>query len=1516
MPGNLNGSLVIVSPTVTTTYTLTGSNGGTCSGTTTIQINVNATPTVVATSTPTNLCSGGSATLTATGATSYIWNPGATISSSVVVTPTVTTTYTVTGVNGACSNTVTLNLIVGTNPTVTATASSNTICAGTSVTLTAGGASTYTWNPGTLTGTTAVVSPTSTTTYTLSGDNGTGCIGTQTVTVNVNSAPSISVTSTPTAVCAGNSATLTASGATSYTWNPGALTGTTAVVSPTATTVYTVTGDNGTCIGTQTISLVVNSIPTLTLSASSNSICAGASSTLTANGAISYTWNPGALTGTTAVVSPTTNITYTVIGDNGTCTGTQTISLVVSTSPTVTATASSNTICAGTSVTLTAGGASTYTWNPGALTGTTAVVSPTSTTTYTVDGDNGSGCIASQTITVNVNSAPSLSVTSTPTAVCAGNSATLTASGATSYTWNPGALTGTTAVVSPTATTVYTVTGDNGTCIGTQTISLVVNSIPTLTLSASSNSICAGASSTLTANGAISYTWNPGALTGTTAVVSPTTNITYTVIGDNGTCTGTQTISLVVSTSPTVTATASSNTICAGTSATLTASGASTYTWNPGTLTGTTTVVTPTSTTTYTVDGDNGSGCIASQTITVNVNSAPSISIVATPTILCSAGSVTLTASGANSYTWSPITATTASAVDNPSVTTTYTVTGSDLASCSSTQTITISVGNPTITIVATPTLLCNGSTANLSASGANSYTWNPGALTGTNVAVSPTTTTTYTVDGDNGSGCISSQTVTITVTNGPTVTATANPTLVCSGSTSTLTASGATTYTWMPMSVSGTTAVVSPTTNTTYTLLGDNGGCVATTTVDVNITPGPASVTASSNGDITCSTATVGLTGNSTTTGVNYSWSGPSSYTSTTQNPTDITVPGDYTLTVTDPLSGCTTTATATVLSYTVIPGLTATSSGSLGCNTSVTITATSTSTNILNYSWSGPSSFTAAVQSPTIGVAGDYTVSVSDLTTGCTSTTTVTVGSNTVVPTFTATITPATCTGTVSNNDGTITLTGFGSSDSYDLTQAATYTGSATYTSATPIPTTGIVTNTLNNPAANTPYTIRVFSANGCFKDTTLILIPTNCSTVTANVLGMTKAVGTPTFVNNNAYNVTYTIVATNASTSDLTNFSIIDNLSNTFPLPTSYGIISTPSITSLNSSLTINPTYDGTTQTDMLIPASSTLTAGRKDTIVFTVQINPNGFFGPFYNSAVGSGTDNGGIVLADSSNTGFAWDPDNDGDPTNNDTATVVTLTPNSQIGIAKSGSLSEVLADQTIDVTYIFTVKNLGNDTIKSVQVLDSLTIPAPALFTIKSGPTASGSLTANSSYNGSSDIALLVANASKLAPGAVETITLVLNVTPNEVKSISNSAIGVGFGADGGIVRDTSQTGSDPDPNANGDATEPGENNPTVLELPDVDLFIPEVFTPDGDGKNDFFVMKGISGKVVKLTVFNRWGNKVYENNAYDNTWNGTPNVSGLIIGSNKLPQGTYYYIVEFEDGETKPINGYVVLQY
>ncbi|MBC7694490.1 MAG: gliding motility-associated C-terminal domain-containing protein [Burkholderiales bacterium] len=94
-------------------------------------------------------------------------------------------------------------------------------------------------------------------------------------------------------------------------------------------------------------------------------------------------------------------------------------------------------------------------------------------------------------------------------------------------------------------------------------------------------------------------------------------------------------------------------------------------------------------------------------------------------------------------------------------------------------------------------------------------------------------------------------------------------------------------------------------------------------------------------------------------------------------------------------------------------------------------------------------------------------------------------------------------------------------------------------------------------------------------------------------------------------------------------------------------------------------------------------------------------------------------------------------------------------------------------------------------------------------------------------------------------------------------------------------------------------------------------LFIPTAFTPDGDPKNETFVILGIENYPNnELKVFNRWGNLVYSKKQYDNSWAGYPNVSGPVLGTDKLPASTYYYILEFNKDGMKPVNNFVVIQY
>ncbi len=260
-------------------------------------------------------------------------------------------------------------------------------------------------------------------------------------------------------------------------------------------------------------------------------------------------------------------------------------------------------------------------------------------TIYTVVGAIGN-CTDTKTVSLSVNPLPIVSASASPTVICAGNSTTLTAIGATTYTWFPGSFTGAAVIVTPPSNTTYTVVGSNGTCTNQAVVSVSVNGTPTLIATANPTSYCAGSggTSTLTGSGALTYTWNPGAITGNTVVVSPTVTTIYTVTGANGSCTNTNTISLTVNPRPTITATANPIGVCAGGSATLAASGGLTYTWSPGSVIGNPVVVTPGATTTYSVRADNIFGCTGGTTLILTVNPSPTVTASASPTVICSGG--------------------------------------------------------------------------------------------------------------------------------------------------------------------------------------------------------------------------------------------------------------------------------------------------------------------------------------------------------------------------------------------------------------------------------------------------------------------------------------------------------------------------------------------------------------------------------------------------------------------------------------------------------------------------------------------------------------------------------------------------------------------------------------------------------------------------------------------------------------------------------------------------------------
>lgn len=450
-----------------------------------------------------------------------------------------------------------------------------------------------------------------------------GCNSTS--VTSVNPSPSLTIAASNTAICNGASATFTASGANSYTWSPAGGTTDVATVSPTTTSTYSVIGQSTLgCSSTATVDLVVNDAPTLNISPSSTVVCSGgpSSATLTANSSsANYTWSPSANTSAVEIVTPTALTVYTVISENMGCVSTATIAIDVNTSPTLTLSATTASMCSGSTATLTAAGATNYTWTPTGDLTATSVVAPSATTIYTVTGET-AGCATTSTLNLDVTTTPTVSAVSSSTSVCTGNSATLTAVSSTpDYSWAPAGGTGDIAIVSPTATTVYTVTSTNGACVSSTTVSLDVLSTPVLTVSPSSSTVCAASSTTLTASGADTYTWSTAGGNAASAVFTPTAMTTYTVEGTNSCGTGSTTATIDVTSPLTINATTSSTMLCAGETATLTASGtATTYTWAPGGQTTAIVAVTPTTSTVYTVSSSNICGVV---TATVNQNVSP-----------------------------------------------------------------------------------------------------------------------------------------------------------------------------------------------------------------------------------------------------------------------------------------------------------------------------------------------------------------------------------------------------------------------------------------------------------------------------------------------------------------------------------------------------------------------------------------------------------------------------------------------------------------------------------------------------------------------------------------------------------------------------------------------------------------------------------------------------------------------------------------------------------------------------
>ncbi|MDQ3109327.1 MAG: gliding motility-associated C-terminal domain-containing protein [Bacteroidota bacterium] len=731
---------------------------------------------------------------------------------------------------------------------LTATATPPSICVGQQSTLNAvingnGGCGTgnpiFTWNPGNLSGQTVIVSPAVTTVYTVTVTGGfVACypVPPVTVTVTVVPPPTAGTASvSPPTVCQGGCVTLTLTGSNgSIQWqsSPNGITWTNIAGATTTPYQYcpvnaamffhaVVSGSPGCGSATSnTVSVGITPVPTLTINPSAPSICIGQSVTLTVSGSSGYTWtgpNSYTATGPSITISPTVTGTYSV-STSGLCPATRTVVVTVNPLPVIVFTPPNPSICSGSSVTIDAGSsANTYTWVP--VTGITYLsasqdsvsAAPLTTTTYNVTSVSPAGCTASSNVTVTVNTIPALILSDTAITVCPNTTDTVSISGANTYTWNT--MTGVTFIqpdgsqveFNPPASATYTVTGTSSAgCVDSATVNVTVaNNI--VVDAGLPDSICPGTSIGLTATGGTNYSWTstPFAMivNGNTATptVTPTVTTIFTVnVSNQFGCTGLDSVTIIVRSLPSASA-GSDTAICVGASTDLTGNGNGNYSWTGSNITNgsatSTPTVAPTGTSDYILTMTDAFGCVNTDTVNVLVHNLPAAGAGADQTI-CGNNCASLLASGGTQYSWLPSanlsSPNTAATQACPAASLTYTVTVTDAFGCVNTDSLDITVA-PALTVVASPNAsICPGNSTPVSAtpgggnSGPYSYAWAPAAglasTTSQNTTATPATTTTYTVTVTDNCGSIAViDSVTVTVFPSPVINATPSVTSGCS---------------------------------------------------------------------------------------------------------------------------------------------------------------------------------------------------------------------------------------------------------------------------------------------------------------------------------------------------------------------------------------------------------------------------------------------------------------------------------------------------------------------------------------------------------------------------------------------------------------------------------------------------------------------------------------------------------------------------------------------------------------
>jgi gliding motility-associated-like protein len=1532
---------------------------GTCEGPrAAIVVTVSTTPLAPTVVSPVIYCLNVSGTaLTATG-TNLQWyttsTGGIPFSSLIPNTSSIgSTTYYVSSSVGTCEGPRTA-LVVTVNPLPVAPVVTSTVtyCQNiTATALTAGGVNLLWYNTSTG-GTGSITAPipnitlAGATTYYVS-QTVNGCEGPRSsITVTVNATPSVPVVTTPVAYCQGAvAAQLTATG-TNLLWYTAPTTGVGSATAPTplttsgGTTTYYVSQTINGCEGPRAAIVIdVTATPALPTVTSPVTYCQGATpSALAAIGTnlLWYTASTGGIGNTTAPTPSTSTVSsnsYYVSQTINGCEGPRVAILVtINPLPVAPVVTSTVTYCQNiTATALTAGGTNLlwYTVSAGG-TGSTAAPIPNTTlpgsTTYYVS-QTVNGCEGPRaSITITVNATPSVPVVTTPVAYCQGAvAAQLTATG-TNLLWFTAPTTGVGSATAPTplttsgGTTTYYVSQTINGCEGPRAAIVIdVTATPALPTVTSLVTYCQGATpSALAAIGTnlLWYTASTGGVGNTTAPTPSTSTVSSTSYYVSQTINGCEgpreTIVVNVNITPAIPSVISPVVYCQGiTSIALTAAGTNLlwYTNSAG-GTGSTTAPIPSTTavgnTIYYVSQTTGT-CEGPRTgITVTVNTTPAAPTATSPIAYCQGVTATaLIATGTNLLWYTvPTGGVSSNTAPTPSTTTAGTTTyyvSSTVGTCEGPRrAIVVNVtGTPLAPLVTSPITYCQGITATaLTATGTN-LLWYTSSIGGTGSSTAPIPSTSavgstiYYVS-QSTNGCEGPRiAITVNVNITPTAPSVTSPVIYCqSATTIALTATG-TNLLWYNTSTGGTGTATAPipssTTagSTTYYVSQTTGTCEGPrVAIVVTINPTPALPTAASP-IAYCQGATATAL---VATGSNLLWYTVSAGgTSSTIAPVPSTVAGGTTIYyVSQTILGCEGPRRAITVNVTATPALPAVTGSITYCQNATATALTATGTNLLWYTVStgGTSSTTAPI--PSTVSAGTTNYYVSQSTNGCEGPRSVI--SVQVFPTPTA---PTTVNRLYCQNAPTTPLTAIGS----NLLWYTSNTGGTG--SATPIPalstanagvTTYYVSQTVNGcvgPRSSLVITVIATPAKPtvvspvtyCPGDPAIPLIATGTNLLWYTVpVGGTGSSLTPTPSTATGGVTTYYVSQTSTTGScegpresivvNVNNNSLVVNIGKDTTICEGQSVVFTPSVVPAASVYEWRAIGVSTSTLSSLNTLSTTV--NPVDTATYILKAT------------------NGGCATEDTVKVNVIWKP-------------IIEAGLNKAICLNESIIINGVVTRKSNDLlTYSWT----PTDSLRTPNTL--LTIALPTLstwykITYQTNPTYGCNFTGFDSVK-------VVVQPKVNAFAGNDTIG---------VKGIPHNLRGTGglnytwTSTTGAVINNpfsqNAQVILNNDGNVNLKVTDAigciGYDNIFIKVYDGPTYYIPNSFTPNGDGLNDIFraVPVGIS-KTTYFRVFNRFGELMFETNQWLKGWDGT-------FKGKDQPTGTYVWIVSGTDRDFKAVD-------